>query len=181
MLSLTYCTIQRAINIKNCTFDFGKLTGISWAGINFLTVGSETKLNPQQITKAASAISKGDFSVTVTAEILAHNPERGDAELAGFDYQFFYKETKIGEGNNTNNSAIVIPSGQSSTIPVSLMISIQDWIKSDSPLRSAEEAVAFFNNLKKIGKSPTDFSIRLRPHLKVGNSTLKTTYIPIAL
>lgn len=181
MLLLNYCTLQRAINMKNCTFHFNKLTEISWANINFLTINNENKLNPQYITKAANAIAQKDFSVKIIADILVHNKDKGDAELAGFDYQFFYKDTKIGEGNNINTSTIAIPSGKSSSIPISLIISIQDLIKSDNPLHSTEEAIAFFNNLKKIGKESTDFSIQLRPHLKIGNSIIKTAYIPIAL
>ncbi len=181
LVGLTGCNVRKAVNLTNCDFSFDKVTGVTWAGINFLKTGLDyKKLDASTLASCASALVKKDFALHVDMDLKASNPTKNPAGLAGFDYVLYYKGNKVGEGESTNATDIDIPSrGGVTTIPLNFSVNFKDIVDLKHPLKSAENAVGFIADVAKLGKSNSNFSIRLRPHVRMGNSVMKTAYLKI--
>lgn len=182
LIGFSGCTLQRAINMKDCKYSFGGVSGVTWANINFLKLGTDkSNFSLKTLTDFATAIAQKDFATKITLDINAKNPESKDAALAGFDYQVFYKDVKIGEGESTNTSEIVVPALGSTQIPVNLQISFKDIVDWKKPVKAVDNTLTFLKSVTKIGKEKTDFSIKIRPHVKLGNKTIKTAFFNLDL
>lgn len=182
LIGFSGCALQRAINMKDCKYSFGGVSGITWANINFLKIGTDkSALNVKTLTDCATALAKKDFSTKITLDINAKNPESRDAAIAGFDYQVYYKDIMIGTGESANTSEIVVPALGSTTIPADLHVSFKDIVDLKKPLTAVDNTLKFIKEISKIGKSDTDFSVKIRPHLKVGKKTVKTAFIKLDL
>lgn len=174
------CVLQRALNMKDCKYSFGELTGVTWANINFLQLGTNlSNFNVKTITDFATALAKKDFATRITLNINAQNPKNQDAALAGFDYQVLYKNFLIGEGESINSSEIVVPAYGQTKIPANLQISFKDVVDLKHPVQSVDNTLAFIKSITKIGKEKTDFSIKIRPHIRIGQKRVKTAYITL--
>lgn len=180
LFSFTGCVIQRAINMKDCKYSFGEITSVTWANINFLQFGTNlSNFNVKTLTDFATAIAKKDFATRITLNINAQNPKSQDAALAGFDYQVYYKDFIIGEGESINSSEIVVPAYGETKIPANLQVSFKDVVDLKQPVKSVENTLAFIKSITKIGKEKTDFSIKIRPHIRIGQKKVKTAYITL--
>lgn len=182
LISFSGCTLQRAINMKDCKYSFGGVTGVTWANINFLKLGTDkSNFSLKTLTDFATAIAKKDFATKITLDVTAKNPESKDAALAGFDYQVFYKDLKIGEGESINTSDIVVPALGATTIPVELQISFKDIVDWKKPIKAVDNTLTFLKGVTKIGKESTDFSVKIRPHIRIGKKTIKTAFLKLDL
>lgn len=174
------CGVQKLARLKECNFSFGKVTSVSWAGIDFTKVISDYKsLDLSSLAKVTRAVTSGDYKVRVGLTLNASNPNRKDAGLAGFDYILYYKNEKVGAGESLNSQDILIPAnGERISIPLSLDVDFRDLVNLKQ-LKSAEGAFSLVNSILNIGKSNTDFQFKVRPHVRIGNQTVKSIYLNI--
>lgn len=181
LVGFTGCGVRKAANLTNCDFSFDKITGVTWAGINFMKTGFDyKKLDAGTLANCASALVKKDFALHVDMNLKGVNPTKSPAGLAGFDYILYYKGNKVGEGESTNVTDIDIPSGGgSATIPVNFSVNFKDLVDMKHPLKSAENAVGFISDVAKLGKSNSNFTVKLRPHVRMGNRVMKTAFLNI--
>ncbi|MCQ2280853.1 MAG: LEA type 2 family protein [Bacteroidales bacterium] len=177
----TSCGFRQLSSLKECDFKFQKVTGVSWAGIDFTKIGTDyNKLDVATVAKCTKAIVTKDFSLNVALNLTASNPGKQKAELTGFDYILYYENQKVGEGTSQNTSDIVIPgNGGSTVIPVSFKFDFRDLVDIKKPGESAKKAVKIIRDVTRVGKEDTDFSIKVRAHIRRGNKIVKGTYITI--
>lgn len=177
----TSCGFKQLSSLKECDFKFQKINSVSWAGIDFTKIGSDyNKLDVGTVAKCTKAIINKDFSLDVALNLNATNHGKQKAELVGFDYILYYASQKVGEGTSMNTNNIVIPAnGGSTVIPVSFKFDFRDLVNIKKPVESAKTAVKLVGDIMKLGKEDTDFSVKVRAHIRRGNKVIKGTYITI--
>ena len=176
---LSACTLSRAVQMVNCNYSFHKITGLSWAGINFGTTTTEqSKLGASTLAKCAKAVANKDFTTTIGISLEAKNPDKRVASIAGFDYVILYQNKEIASGVSINKEDIIVPAYGSTYIPLNFSIDISDVVNFKS-LKAVENTLHFLGEVKKLGDNDTDFAIKFRPHIRVGKAVTKGTYIPI--
>ena len=167
------------MQMVNCDYSFHKITGISWAGINFGTTSTEqSKLGASSLAKCAKAIANKDYTTTIGISLEAKNPDKRVASIAGFDYVVLYQNKEIASGVSINQEDIVVPAHGSTIIPMNFTINLADVISFNS-LKAVENTLHFLGEVKKLGDNDTDFAIKIRPHIRVGKTVTKGAYIPI--
>ena len=163
----------------NCDYSFHKITGLSWAGINFGTTSTEkSKLNAGTLAKCAKAIANKDYTTTIGITLEAKNPDKRVASIAGFDYVILYQNKEIASGVSINDADIVVPAHGSTIIPMNFTFDITEVVNFKS-LKAVENTLHFLGEVKKLGDNDTDFAIKFRPHIRVGKTVTKGAYIPI--
>lgn len=175
------CGLMKMYNMTNCDFSFHRVTGISWAGIDFMKNGFDYKLlDVSTIAKCTKAIVNKDFTVNCTLELKAVNPGKKDAELEGFDYILYYADEKLGDGVSTNKSKIVVPAkGGTTTIPMSFRVDLAELVDIKHPVQSGEKVVNIISDISKMGDGNTPFVVKLRPHFRIGNNIVNGPYFTI--
>ena len=180
LVLLSGCTLHRAVNMAKCNFDFEKITGITWGGINFMKVGTNFQnLDASTVTSCLSALTSKDFALHVDMNMRATNPTKSAAGLYGFDYIVYYGDAMVGTGESTNQTDINIPGGTSTTIPLNFTLSCKDLVDVKHPVTTVEKIVGLIRDLSKIGKEDTDFVIKIRPHVRMGGRVVKGSYLKI--
>ena len=173
------CSLSRAVQMVNCDYSFHKITGLSWAGINFGTTSTEkSKMGASTLAKCAKAIANKDYTTTIGISLEAKNPDKRVASIAGFDYVVLYQNKEIASGVSINEADIVVPAHGSTIIPMNFTIDITDVINFQS-LKAVENTLHFLGEVKKLGDNDTEFAIKFRPHIRVGKTVTKGAYIPI--
>lgn len=181
LVSLTGCSIRKAANMANCSFAFKEVTGVTWAGIDFVKIGLDyKKLDASTLVSCASALARKDFALHVNIDLDAVNQTKNSAGMAGFDYIIYYKGNKVGEGESLNERDIEIPAkGGKTTIPVNFTLNCKDILNIKQPLKSAENVVGLISDIAKIGKEETDICVKIRPHVRLANKVIKGTYLKV--
>lgn len=175
----TACSLSRAAQMVNCDYSFHKITGLSWAGINFGTTSTEqSKLGASSLAKCAKAIANKDYTTTIGLSLEAKNPDKRVASIAGFDYVVLYQNKQIASGVSINDADIVVPAHGSTIIPLNFTINLADVISFNS-LKAVENTLHFLGEVKRLGDNDTDFAVKIRPHIRVGKTVTKGAYIPI--
>ena len=179
LTTITACSLSRAVQMVNCDYSFHKITGLSWAGINFGTTSTEkSKMNAGSLAKCAKAIVNKDYTTTIGISLEAKNPDKRVASIAGFDYVVLYQNKEIASGVSINDADIIVPAYGSTIIPLNFTINLADVISFDS-LKAVENTLHFLGEVKKLGDNDTDFAVKIRPHIRVGKNVTKGAYIPI--
>ena len=175
------CGLMKMYNMTNCDFSFHRVTGISWAGIDFMNKGFDySRLDFATITKCTKAIINKDFTIHCSLELKATNPTRKEAAIEGFDYILYYADEKLGDGVSTNKSKIVVPAkGGSTVIPISFRVNLADLVDIKHPVQSGEKMVNIIRDISKMGDGNTPFVVKLRPHFRRGNDIVKGPYFTI--
>ncbi len=173
------CSVSKAVQMANCDYSFQKITGLSWAGLNFGTTSTEkSSMSLSSLAKCTKAISEKDFKTTIGIAISADNPGKREAAIAGFDYVLMYNDKEIASGESINRTDIVVPAHGSTTIPLNFTIDISKVVDFSS-LKAIENTLHFLGEVKKLGDADTEFAIKLRPHIRIGDKVTKGPYIPI--
>ena len=179
LTTLAACSLSRAMQMVNCDYSFHRITGLSWAGINFGTTSTDqSKLGASTLAKCAKAIANKDFTTTIGLTLEAKNPDKRVASIAGFDYVILYQNKQIASGVSINDADIVVPAHGSTIIPLNFTFDITDVVNFKS-LKAVENTLHFLGEVKKLGDNDTDFAIKIRPHIRVGKTVTKGAYIPI--
>ena len=179
LTTLAACSLSRAMQMANCDYSFHRITGLSWAGINFGTTSTDqSKLGAGTLAKCAKAIANKDFTTTIGLTLEAKNPDKRVASIAGFDYVILYQNKQIASGVSINDADIVVPAHGSTIIPLNFTFDITDVVNFKS-LKAVENTLHFLGEVKKLGDNDTDFAIKIRPHIRVGKTVTKGAYIPI--
>ena len=181
LVSMTGCSIRKATNMANCNFAFKEVTGVTWAGINFVKTGLDyKKLDASTLVSCASALARKDFALHVNLDLNASNPTKSSAGMAGFDYIIYYKGNKVGEGESLNEKDIDIPAnGGKTVIPVDFTLNFKEILNIKKPLKSAENVIGLIADVAKMGKEETDISVKIRPHVRIANKVVKGTYLKV--
>lgn len=175
------CGMRQLSNFKECSFKLQKVTSVSWAGINFMTLGTDYKnLDAGTLLSCTQALLRKDFSLNVGLNLGATNPGRQPAQMVGFDYMLYYGGQLLGEGTSMNTNDIVVPAnGGSTVIPISFKLDLADMAKVKKSDLGVEKIIAFISDVAKVGKQDTDFAVKIRPHLRMGKKIVKGVYITI--
>lgn len=175
------CGLMKMYNMANCDYSFQRLTGISWAGIDFMKKGFDYgSLDLGTVAKCTKAIVNKDFTINFNIELKATNPGRREAEIAGFDYILYYANEKVGDGVSMNKSNIVVPAkGGSTIIPVSFRLDLKDLVDVKHPVQSGEKVVNIIGDISKVGNGNTPFVVKVRPHIRVHGEIVKGPYFTI--
>ena len=175
------CSMAKMYNMVNCDYSFHRLTGISWAGIDFMKKGFDySALDLGTVAKCTKAIVNKDFTINFNIELKATNPGRREAEIAGFDYILYYANEKVGDGVSMNKSNIVVPAkGGSTIIPVSFRLDLKDLVDVKHPVQSGEKVVNIIGDISKVGNGNTPFVVKVRPHIRVHGEIVKGPYFTI--
>ena len=180
LMSSQSCGLLKMYNMTKCDFSFYRLSGISWAGIDFMQKGFDySLLDLATIAKCTKAIANKDFVVNVALEMKSTNPEKRDAELVGFDYILYYGEDKLGDGVSTNKSKIVVPAHGSTIIPMSFRVNLADFVDVKHPVQSGEKIVNIIKDISKFGNGNTPFVVKIRPHFMVGKKEVNGPFFTI--
>ena len=179
LITISACSLSRAVQMVNCDYSFHRITGLSWAGINFGTTSTDqSKMGAGTLAKCAKAIANKDYTTTIGITLEAKNPDKRVASIAGFDYVVLYQNKEIASGVSINKEDIVVPAHGSTIIPMNFSIDITEVVNFKS-LKAIENTLHFLGEVKKLGDNDTDFAIKLRPHIRVGKNVTKGAYIPI--
>lgn len=179
LTTVSACSLSKAMQMVNCDYSFHRITGLSWAGINFGTTSTDkSKLGAGTLAKCTKAIANKDYTTTIGISLEAKNPGKRVASIAGFDYVVLYQNKEIASGVSINKEDIIVPAHGSTIIPMNFSIDITDVVNLKS-LKAIENTLHFISEVKKLGDNDTEFAIKLRPHIRVGKNVTKGAYIPI--
>lgn len=178
IVAFSGCSIQKAMQMADCNYSFQNISKVSWAGIDFIKTGTDKKNLALQLFSIGQAISNKDYGVNVEFNLKAHNPNKKEAAIAGFDYILLYKGKQIGTGSSTNLKDIVVLPGSFTTIPLSLQIDLGNVFNANN-VSGIDGTLKFLKDIIHLGSEKTDFSIKMRPIVRVGGTLLKTSYISI--
>lgn len=175
------CGVRQLSSMKECDIKFQKVTSVTWAGIDFMKIGTDyNKLDLATITACTKALANKDFTLNVGLNMNAVNSGSKKAELTGFDYILYYDNKEVGSGSSTNTSDIVVPAnGGSTVIPVNFKLDFDNLVNLKKPVSSVKNAIEFINDVRNIGKEETNFKMKVRAHVKVGKKIVKGTYVTI--
>lgn len=175
------CGFRHLYSMKDCNFKFQKVTGVSWAGIDFMKIGTDyNKLDLSTITACTKALAKKDFTLNVALDMNAVNAGSQQAELTGFDYVLYYDNKEVGSGSSTNVTDIVVPAhGGSTVVPVNFKLDFDNLVNLKKPVSSVKNTIEFINDVQNLGKEDTKFKMKIRAHVRMGKKIVKGTYITI--
>ena len=175
------CSMMKMYNMSKCDFSFYRLTGVSWAGIDFMNKGfNYSTLDLATVLKCTKAIVNRDFTINFSLDIKASNPGKKEAGIAGFDYTLYYGDEMVGDGVSMNKNDITVrPKGGSTIIPVSFHLDLKDFVDIKQPIQSGEKVVNIIRDISKVGSEDTPFSIRIRPYIRTGSQIVKGPYFTI--
>lgn len=176
VLLLSGCALQQALNMANLKYQMGDVVNITWAGINLSKVKSVNDLSVTDAAKAAAALLRKDYNITFNMNVIAKNSTDKPAGLHGFDYQLLLDGRSIVSGSNPKININVSPNGGRQTIPIPVRLDLGEILKE----QTLESVVNLAKQLSNYGTgAPSDIALKFRPYIKVGDSSVKLSYITL--
>ncbi len=170
------CAIQQALNMANLKYQMGDVVNITWAGINLSKVKSVNDLSVADAAKATAALLSKDYNLTFNVNVIAKNSTDKPAGLHGFDYQVLLDGRSMVDGSNPKININVSPNGGRQTIPIPVRINLKEVLKE----QTLESVVNLAKQLTDYGSGhPSKVAVKFRPYIKVGDSSMKLSYITL--
>lgn len=153
---------QQAKQIKafeNCKFEVRQVDSVYLAGMDVERLLQKGDFNPGNI---AFAMLSKDVPLTGLVHMQISNPGKDLAGINEFQYRILIKDQEL--ANGVIDQKIKIAAGESMSVPVKVQSNVYGLLSNGKVL---EELLNFIS--KKQETSNTEFTIKLKPTIAIGN------------
>lgn len=169
---LTACGIGRQIrelkSFANCDFRLQSTENTTLAGVNVQQVQSLADLNWGQAAKLTAAYAQGSLPLNLVVNVQVKNPNETLASMNSLQWIMMIDDKEIVDGV-LNDRIAIDPNGGISTLPIRISADLMKVL----PGVSKEEKLSMGLGLAGAGNKPTRLTLKVKPSIMVGNSTLK--------
>jgi len=177
------CQVTRqtktAINLANCDFRIVSAEKIELAGLPVDTYTSVKDLSIADLTMFMGVITQSTLPLSLQLNIEVKNPNPEPAGINSLEYIIFIDDIRMIEGSYMK--PVTVPPFSSLIIPVPLNMDLKQALQG----KSMDAILNFGFNLAGVGQVPTRFTVKLRPGILIGNTslsypgyiTVKTEYV----
>jgi len=177
------CQVTRqtktAINLANCDFRIVSAEKIELAGLPVDTYTSVKDLSIADLTMFMGVITQSTLPLSLQLNIEVKNPNPEPAGINSLEYIIFIDDIRMIEGSYMK--PVTVPPSSSLIIPVPLNMDLKQALQG----KSMDAILNFGFNLAGVGQVPTRFTVKLRPSILIGNTslsypgyiTVKTEYV----
>lgn len=167
---LSGCSVLSELTaLKKCEFSFHSAQDPVLAGINVMEVNSFSDLSLMNGQKILSNILAKRMPFGITVNVEARNPGLIDAAVNEIEWVAYIDDMQISSG--TVDQRIEIPAnGGTTIIPVRVESDLFQYMEGDNP----RTMLNFALNLIDAGGQPTRLSMKIKPSVNIGASTIKS-------
>jgi len=163
MLVLSACSISQAIQLKNCEYQFSRISDVT-----FLDMTRSERFSFMGVARITQALlgRTDEVPLGCTAHIRVTNPNKSTASVDRVFYTVALDSLQIAEGSTTEP---FIVAGQSSA-DLALKVSVDIKKLLQSEMRPA--LVKAVKNFLGMNESPSQVTITLKPIIRVGGTAM---------
>ena len=162
------CTaIRQAVNLTKCDFRLKDVKETSLAGVNVQNIESFTDIGFMDIAKLTTAFASGKLPLNFKLNIEVRNPNSEKAALNRLDWILMLDDTELAQGT-TNDRIEVMPNGGVSEMTLDITSDVKQVLSG----KSLESIANLVLNMADAGGKPTKLTLKAKPYITVGNSTV---------
>jgi hypothetical protein len=169
-LCLLSCGVARqakqASNLASCEFRILGVGEVSVAGVQFDNIKSVNDLNLTDAALLMAGLASPTMPLSLRLDVGARNPNDSDAGLQRLEYILFIDDIQMTSG--MLDTPVVIPAKSAQVIPVHMVVDLKQVLSG----KSGTALVNFCLNLSGSGSVPSRFTIKLKPTIRAGGTTL---------
>jgi len=170
LLVITSCDVTKqtrtAVNLANCEFRLASAGNITIAGIPVEDYSSVKDLGVADFTMFMGALIQPELPLSLQLNIEVKNPNPAPAGINSLDYIIYIDDIRMLQGSYSK--PITVAANSSAVIPVQLDTDLKQALKG----KSMDAILNFGFNLAGVGHVPTRFTVKLRPGILVGSTSL---------
>lgn len=162
-LLLSSCSIKQAISLKDCTYDYDKISDITFNGMTMSelrSISGIAKLSKFMVKPTEGAMLGFTVHMKVT------NPNNGVASLERLFYTVALDSIEVGEGYSAEPFSVL--GGATADLPLKVKVSLNQLLSSEA----RPTMIKTIKNLMGRGDVPTVVTVNLRPVIRVGTVAL---------
>ncbi|MCF8345884.1 MAG: hypothetical protein K9G38_01625 [Bacteroidales bacterium] len=165
---LSGCSILSELTaLSKCEFSFHSAQDPVVAGIDVMRVQSFSDLTLMDGQRVASQLLQKRLPFGITANIEVRNPGITKAALNHIEWIAFIDDVQISSGK-IEQRVEILPNGGTAIVPVRIESDLFEYLEGDSP----RTMLNFALNLVDAGGQPTRLSLKIKPSVVVGSTTL---------
>lgn len=166
--TLSGCSVLSELTaLKKCEFSFHSAKDPVIAGVDVMRIRSYSDLSFLDGQRIVTNIIQKQLPFGVTANIEVRNPGAITAAVNNIDWIAYIDDIQISSGRIEDR--IEIPgNGGTAIIPVRIETDLFEYLKGDNP----KSMLNFGLNLIDAGGQPTRLSLKIKPSVYVGGTSL---------
>lgn len=170
--TLSACSILQAIALKDCNYSYSRISDIrlmELSGSDMLTVSGVSTIGKALLGKTETV------PLSMIVHVKVENPNKTTAALEQLLYKVELDSVEIGGGCSTE--AFLLPGGETKELPLHMRVDLKTALVGERRTVLAKAV----KNLVGINAEPTLVTVRLRPTVRFGSSSITSPkYIPIS-
>ncbi|HLN53931.1 MAG TPA: hypothetical protein VK212_09515 [Lentimicrobium sp.] len=153
--------------LSKCQFRLSTLTNAKLAGVNVQNIDSYNDLSALDVAKIGAAYATGSLPLTFTLNVDIKNPNTRSAGMSKLDWILLIDDVE--RLNGVVEKSVTIPAnGGVATLPMDLKIDLMKVVEA----KNLESLANFAMNLAGYGNKPTRVTMKAKPTINVGTSSI---------
>lgn len=153
--------------LTKCEYSFHSAQDPILSGIDVNRVQSYTDLTLLDGIKVVANIKNKNLPFGITANVEVKNPGTTMAAVNYIDWIAFIDDVQITTGR-INNRIEIAANGGTAVVPIRIETDLFEYLEGDNP----KTMLNFGLNLIDAGGQPTRISLKIKPSIKVGSTTI---------
>ncbi len=153
--------------LTKCEYSFHSAQDPVLSGIDVMKVQAFTDLTFMDGLNVVANIKNRQLPFGITANVEVKNPGTSMAAVNFIDWIAFIDDVQITTGRITNRIEIAA-NGGSAVIPIRIETNLYEYLEGDNP----KTMLNFGLNLIDAGGQPTRLSLKIKPSVKIGATTV---------
>lgn len=174
------CTVMQSLftqmkgvaNLVNCEYTLTNVNNVSVAGVNLKKI-TNGKVSTTDVVTLTGALLNKKLPLTMDLNVAVKNPTDYDAQLATMDWALDIEKQQVANGMVNQNRTIA--SKQTTVVPLQMGTDVYSLFSKEG-IESLKTFAASFSN----DGTSSKVAMRIRPHVKVANIDMPTSYITLS-
>jgi len=159
--------LKEMATLTKCQFKLKSVENISLAGVNIQNLTNFSQLNLIDAAKITSAVANGTLPLSFVLNVEAKNPNPVKASMNKLEWILFIDDIEMINGI-LNKKIEIAPSGGISVFPILMQMDLKKILSG----KSGDALLNFGFNLAGAGNKPTRITLKAKPSIMIGNSTI---------
>jgi len=169
ILTVSSCKqLNEMATLSKCEFRLKSVEGLSLAGVNIQNLTSFSQLNLLDAAKITSAVAGGNLPLGLTLNVDIKNPNKMQAAMNKLEWIFIIDDIEMLNGA-VNKRVEIAPGGGITTLPIDMKMDLKKILSGSS----GNALLNFGFNLAGAGNKPTRITLKAKPSILIGNSTIQ--------
>jgi len=160
--------IKEFTNLLTCDFRLASAENITLGGVNVQKIKSFNDLTLVDGAKLLAFVTSGSLPLNFTLNVEARNPNKEKAALSKLDWIALIDDTEIAQGT-TAKRVEINPNGGTGNFPIQINADLVKLLSG----QSGKNIVNFALNLVDAGNRSTRISLKAKPTIMVGNTSIQ--------